>query len=61
VLIGSALSFAILLLAAGQDVPIVFNAVAAICCAVLVMSIAVISGLLAAGIINHLEPANLLR
>jgi putative ABC transport system permease protein len=61
VLIGSALSFAILLLAAGQDVPIVFNALAAICCVVLVMSIAVISGLLAAGVINHLEPANLLR
>ncbi len=61
VVIGSALSFAILLLAAGQDVPIVFNAVAAICCAALVMSIAVISGLLAAGVINHLEPANLLR
>jgi putative ABC transport system permease protein len=61
VLIGSAFSFAILLLAAGQDVPIVFNAVAALCCAVLVMSIAVISGLLAAGVINHLEPANLLR
>ena len=61
VLIGSALSFAILLLAAGQDVPIVFNAVAAMCCVVLVMSIAVISGLLAAGVINHLEPATLLR
>ncbi len=61
VLIGSVLSFAILLLAAGQDVPIVFNALAAICCVALVMSIAVISGLLAAGVINHLEPANLLR
>lgn len=61
VLIGGTLSVAILLLAAGQDVPIVFNALAAACCAILVMSIAVISGLLAAGVINHLEPANLLR
>jgi len=61
VVIGSALSIAIMLLAAGQDVPIVFNALAAASCAVLVMSIALISGLLAAGVINHLEPANLLR
>jgi len=61
VAIGSALSIAIMLLAAGQDVPIVFNALAAVSCAVLVMSIALISGLLAAGVINHLEPANLLR
>ncbi|MDR3389791.1 MAG: ABC transporter permease [Rudaea sp.] len=61
VLIGSAFSMAILLLAAGQDVPIVFNALAGACCMVLVMSIALISGLLAAGVINHLEPANLLR
>lgn len=61
VVIGSALSIAIMLLAAGQDVPIVFNTLAAVSCAVLVMSIALISGLLAAGVINHLEPANLLR
>jgi len=61
VAIGSALSIAIMLLAAGQDVPIVFNAIAASSCALLVMSIALVSGLLAAGVINHLEPANLLR
>jgi putative ABC transport system permease protein len=61
VVIGSALSIAIMLLAAGQDVPIVFNMLAAVCCAALVMSIAVVSGLLAASVINHLEPANLLR
>jgi len=61
VAIGSALSIAIMLLAAGQDVPIVFNTIAAASCALLVMSIALISGLLAAGVINHLEPANLLR
>lgn len=61
VAIGSALSVAVMLLAAGQDVPIVFDTIAAVSCALLVMSIALISGLLAAGVINHLEPANLLR
>ena len=45
----------------GQDVPIAFDYIAAIACAALVMAIALISGLLAVGAINHLEPANLLR
>ena len=49
------------LLAHGQDVPISFDYIAAIACAGLVMAIALISGLLAVGAINHLEPANLLR
>jgi putative ABC transport system permease protein len=61
VVIGTALSIVIMLLAAAQDVPIIFNPIAATCCIVLVMSIALISGFLAAGVINHLEPATLLR
>lgn len=61
VLIGTLVSASFMLLATGQDVPIAFDVVAAIACAVLVMAIALISGLLAVGAINQLEPANLLR
>jgi putative ABC transport system permease protein len=61
IVVGSLVSLALAGLAHGQDVPIMFNYLAAIACAVLVMAIALISGLLAVGAINHLEPANLLR
>jgi len=61
VVVGSAVSVSLALLAHGQDVPIAFNYLAAIACATLVMAIALISGFLAVGAINHLEPANLLR
>ena len=61
VLFGSIVSLSLAALAHGQDVPIAFDYLAAIACAVLVMAIALISGLLAVGAINHLEPANLLR
>ena len=61
IVVGSLVSLALAVLAHGQDVPIVFNYLAAIACALLVMAIALISGLLAVGAINHLEPANLLR
>ncbi len=61
VVIGSILSLTLAMLASGQDVPITFDLFAGIACALLVMSIALISGLLAVGAINHLEPANLLR
>jgi putative ABC transport system permease protein len=61
VVVGSVVSLILALLASGQDVPISFDYIAAIACAVLVMAIALISGLLAVGAINELEPANLLR
>jgi len=61
ILVGCVVSVSLAGLAHGQDVPIAFNYIAAIACAVLVMAIALISGLLAVGAINHLEPANLLR
>ncbi|WP_347262584.1 ABC transporter permease [Rudaea sp.] len=61
VVVGSLVSLSLALLAYGQDVPISFNYVAAIACGALVMAIALISGFLAVGAINHLEPATLLR
>jgi putative ABC transport system permease protein len=61
VVVGSLVSIALGLLAYGQDVPISFDYIAAVVCAGGVMAIALISGLLAVGAINHLEPANLLR
>ena len=61
VVVGSVVSLSLALLAHGQDVPISFNYIAAIACGALVMAIALISGFLAVGAINHLEPANLLR
>lgn len=61
VIVGSLVSLSLGLLAHGQDVPIAFDYIAAIACAALVMAIALISGFLAVGAINHLEPANLLR
>jgi putative ABC transport system permease protein len=61
VIVGSLVSLSLALLAHGQDVPISFNYIAAIACGTLVMAIALISGFLAVGAINHLEPANLLR
>lgn len=61
VIVGSLVSISLALLAHGQDVPISFNYIAAVACGALVMAIALISGFLAVGAINHLEPANLLR
>ena len=61
VIVGSVVSLSLALLAHGQDVPISFNYIATIACGALVMAIALISGFLAVGAINHLEPANLLR
>jgi len=61
ILFGTIVSVSLAALAHGQDVPIAFDYLAATACAVLVMAIALISGLLAVGAINHLEPANLLR
>ena len=61
VIVGSLVSISLALLAHGQDVPISFNYIAAVACGALVMAIALISGFLAVGAINPLEPANLLR
>ncbi|MBN8884759.1 MAG: FtsX-like permease family protein [Rudaea sp.] len=61
VIVGSVVSVSLALLAHGQDVPISFNYIATVACGVLVMAIALISGFLAVGAINHLEPATLLR
>ncbi len=61
IVIGALVSLALALLASSQDVPITFDLFAAIACGLLVMTIALISGLLAVGAINELEPANLLR
>ena len=49
------------LLAIGQSVPIAFDITAGIGCAILVMTIALVSGVMAVRTISHLEPANLLR
>ena len=58
---GAVVSALLLLLAGGQSVPVAFDAAAAAGCAVLVMAIALVSGLMAVRALSHLEPANLLR
>jgi putative ABC transport system permease protein len=59
--IGAIVSMLLNLVGNAQDVPIVLDAVTGAACAALVMALALISGLLAVGAINELEPANLLR
>ena len=61
ILVGAAVSLMLLLLAGGQSVPLAFDATAAGACAVLVMTIALLSGLMAVRALSHLEPATLLR
>jgi putative ABC transport system permease protein len=61
ILVGAAVSVVLLLLAGGQSVPLAFDATAAGACAVLVMTIALLSGLMAVRALSHLEPATLLR
>jgi putative ABC transport system permease protein len=61
ILVGAAVSLLLLMLAGGQSVPIAFDATAAGACAILVMAIALLSGLMAVRALSHLEPANLLR
>lgn len=58
---GAAVSLVMLLLASGQSVPVAFDLAAASACAILVMTIALVSGLMAVRALSHLEPANLLR
>jgi putative ABC transport system permease protein len=61
ILVGAAVSLLLLLFAGGQSVPIAFDVTAAGACAILVMTIALLSGLMAVRALSHLEPANLLR
>ena len=61
IVLGAIVSFLLTVIGNGQDVPIALNGLTGAACATLVMALALISGLLAVGAINHLEPANLLR
>lgn len=61
IVVGATVSLLLLLLASGQSVPVAFDFTAAAACAVLVMTIALLSGLMAVRALSHLEPANLLR
>ncbi len=58
---GAVVCAALMLLAHSQNVPVSFDATAAIGCGVLVLVIALVSGAMAVRTIAHLEPANLLR
>ena len=60
-LVGAAITLVMLLLASGQSVPVAFDVTAGGACALLVMAIALVSGLMAVRALSHLEPANLLR
>jgi putative ABC transport system permease protein len=59
--VGAVVSVLLTLLAISQSVPIAFDITAGIGCAILVMAIALVSGVMAVRTISHLEPANLLR
>jgi putative ABC transport system permease protein len=61
IMIGTIVSLLLNLIGNAQDVPIALDAVTGVACAALVMALALISGFLAVGAINELEPANLLR
>lgn len=61
VLVGAAVSGLLMLLARSQSVPAAFDATAATACIVLVLTIALVSGVMAVRALSHLEPANLLR
>ncbi|GAP66373.1 ABC-type transport system [Mizugakiibacter sediminis] len=60
-LAGGVAALALALLARRADVPIVFGAWQALACAVLVMGIALVSGLMAVRALRHADPAMLLR
>ena len=61
IVVGAIVSLLMLLLASGQSVPVSFDLSAGAACAALVMTIALVSGLMAVRALSHLEPANLLR
>ncbi|MBS0556691.1 MAG: FtsX-like permease family protein [Proteobacteria bacterium] len=61
-IVAGAVACALLIaLAHSQNVPVAFDTSAAIGCGVLVLTIALVSGVMAVRTIAHLEPANLLR
>lgn len=60
-LICGALSALIIMLARQQDVPVDLDALTLFACGVLVMSIALVSGLMAVRVLRHADPATLLR
>jgi putative ABC transport system permease protein len=60
-LIGGALSALIIALARQQDVPVDLDALTVLACGVLVMGIALVSGLMAVRALRHADPATLLR
>jgi putative ABC transport system permease protein len=61
VIVGAIVSALLMLLARSQSVPTAFDATAASACVVLVLTIALVSGVMAVRALSHLEPANLLR
>jgi putative ABC transport system permease protein len=56
-----ALGMALMLLARGQDVPVVLTVPAALACIILVLGLAAVSGLAAMRSLRHADPATLLR
>lgn len=60
-LIGGALSALIIALARQLDIPLDLDALTILTCGVLVMGIALVSGLMALRVLRHAEPATLLR
>ncbi len=60
-LIGGALSALIIALARQQDVPVDLDVLTVLACGVLVMGIALVSGLMAVRALRHADPATLLR
>jgi len=56
-----ALGIALMLLARGQDVPVVLTVPAALACIILVLGLAAVSGLAAMRSLRHADPATLLR
>ena len=61
VVVGAVVSAALMLLANSQNVPVAFDLVAGSACVILVLTIALLSGVMAVRAVSHLEPANLLR
>jgi putative ABC transport system permease protein len=61
VVLGGGVSLGLMLLARSQHVPVAFDLATGTACMILVMGIALVSGVLAVRSLSHLEPANLLR
>ncbi len=61
VVLGGVVTALLMWLAKSQSVPVTFDAVAGTGCVILVLTIALLSGVMAVRTLSHLEPANLLR